>query len=206
MAEVLNVRKRETQGKRRNRRLRAAGEIPAVLYGHGEENLVLAVSGEEFMLALRRGARIVDLKGDVDQRAMIRECQWDTWGQDVMHVDFTRISLHEKITVVVPLELRGEAPGQKEGGSVKHALHQLEIECQADNIIDKVSVSINTLLLDEAITVGDLNMPEGVVPTADPSTVVVSCSIVVELDEEETGEGIEPELIGRKAEDDESED
>jgi len=205
MAEVLNVRKRDTQGKRRNRRLRAAGEIPAVLYGHGEENIVLAISGEEFMLALRRGARIVELKGDVDQRAMIRDCQWDTWGQDVMHVDFTRISLHEKITVIVPLELRGEAPGQKEGGSVKHALHQLEIECQADNIIDKVSVSINTLLLDEAITIGDLDLPEGVVATADPVTIVASCSIVVEREDEELGEGAEPEVIGRKDEDEDAE-
>jgi len=115
MAQVLPVESRETHGKRRNRRLRNVGRIPAVLYGHGLESISLAVPAEELTAVIRHGSRMVSLTGAVSESAFIRDLQWDTWGTHIVHVDFTRISEHEIVEVRVVVELRGEAPGVREG-------------------------------------------------------------------------------------------
>ena len=202
MAEVLNVEVRELLGKRNNRRLRAAGSVPAVLYGHGEKVVNLTVSGTELDLLTRRGQRVVTLAGAVDEQAFIRECQWNVWGTEVIHVDFTRVSEHERVQVVVAIELRGEALGVKQGGVVDHVRHELQIECEIGQIPEKISLNINTLDLDESITVGALELPEGVTALDDASATVVQCAMPLEeRDEEDDGLSAEPEVIGRKAED-----
>jgi ribosomal protein L25 (general stress protein Ctc) len=104
MAQQLAVDSRDTQGKRRNRRLRAAGRVPAILYGHGLENVSLAVDADELASVIRHGSRLVSLAGAVNESAFIRELQWDTWGTHIVHVDFTRISEHEIVEVRVPVE------------------------------------------------------------------------------------------------------
>jgi large subunit ribosomal protein L25 len=78
MAEQMVVENRDQRGKLDNRRLRKSGKIPAVLYGHGLENVCLAVSSEALSLALRHGSRLVDLTGAVSESAFIRDMQWDT--------------------------------------------------------------------------------------------------------------------------------
>jgi large subunit ribosomal protein L25 len=207
MAELLNVERRETRGKRDARRDRRAGKLPAVLYGHGQEAVSLALSAEQFEAALRHGARLVKLAGALDEQAFIREIQWDTWGTHILHVDFTRISEHEKVEVRVAVDIRGEAPGLKAGGVVKQLIHELEIECEATAIPDKLHVNINQLQLGQAITIGQLELPPGIVVLAEPESVVVECAEPVEVVEEAAGapaEG-EPEVIGKKKEEEEEE-
>jgi len=199
---TLNVELREAHGKRINRRLRAIGKVPAVLYGHKEKNVSLSIPVEMLGSAIRRGHRFVQLTGAVREKALIKECQWDTWGKEVLHVDLTRVSEHEKIRVFVSLELRGEAPGTKEGGVVKHQLHEIELECEASAVPEKIEVNINHLELGRAIHVSDLSLPVGSTALTDATLLVVSCSEVVEAAEEETAaiDGSEPEVIGRKKE------
>lgn len=206
--EALNVEARQERGKHKNRRLRSSGRIPATLYGHGKPPVSLAVSSDAVDAIVRRGARMVKLTGAVTESAFIRECQWDTWGTRVMHVDFTRISAHEKVKVEVSVELRGESPGFKAGGTVQHLVHELEVECEAMSIPEKFSVNINHLELDQSITVADLELSDGVAVLAPPETVIVQCILVAEAAEEAVAEGAEaePELIGRKkAEEEEAE-
>ncbi len=208
MSEQLNVELRDTRGKRHARRNRRLGKLPAVLYGHGQEAISLTLSAEQFEAAVRHGTRLVRLTGAVDEQAFIREIQWDTWGTHVLHVDFMRISEHEKVEVRVPVEIRGEAPGLKAGGVIKQLVHELEIECEATAIPDKLHVSVNQLQLGQAITVAQLELPAGIVALADPETVVVECSEPVEMVEEAPtapAEG-EPEVIGRKKEEEEEEE
>ena len=131
MSETLQVTRRETRGKRNARRQRAAGAIPAILYGHGEESISLTLKATEINAAIRHGSRVVDLAGDVADQVLIREVQWDTFGTDVLHVDLTRVAADETITVNVPMELRGVAPGTKEGGVVEHLVNEVEIDCLA---------------------------------------------------------------------------
>ncbi|MCL2118054.1 MAG: 50S ribosomal protein L25 [Planctomycetaceae bacterium] len=209
MVEVatLNVELREAQGKRVNRRLRASGKVPAILYGHKKKCVPLAIPVEMIEAAIRHGNRFVQLSGAVREKALIKECQWDTWGKEVLHVDLTRVGEHEKIRVTVALELRGEAPGTKEGGVVRQQLHEMELECEAASVPEKIEVNINHLELGQVIHVSNLVLPVGSTALTDAGLLVVSCAEAIEKPEEESAsaDGTEPEIIGRKKEDAEEE-
>src|SRR5436189_5414637 len=87
MAETLKVEKRKSFGKRNNERLRRAGRLPAVLYGHGEECVSLTLASDQFETSLRHGAKVVDLHGDAEGKALLQDVQWDVFYQQVLHVD-----------------------------------------------------------------------------------------------------------------------
>ena len=200
MAEQMLVELRDQRGKLNNRRLRRSGKIPAVLYGHGEENVCLDVSAETLSTALRHGSRLVDLTGAVNESAFIRDVQWDTWGTHVLHVDFTRISADEVVEVTLTIELRGEAPGVREGGVVDQLVHQVTIECPAGSIPEKIVVNINNLKLGDTIAVAALELPEGARVLGEPDIVAVQCVLPVEKPEELAAEAApgEPEIIGER--------
>jgi large subunit ribosomal protein L25 len=209
MAEALNVKERKSRGKREARRMRQSGAIPAILYGHGEANRSLVVVADEMSLVVRRGGRVVDLKGAVNEKALIRALQWDTFGTHVLHVDFARVSEHERIEVKVTVELRGQAIGVKDGGVVEHFVHEVEIECEALSIPDKIDLNINDLKIGDSIAASDLHLPPGVKLISDPDIVVVHC-VEARVEEEVgalAGGAAEPEVIGgRKDEDEEAEE
>ena len=96
MSDVLNVESRSEVGTKRNRRLRKTGRIPAVLYGHKEVVLNLAIRREEFVQVLRHGGKLVKLAGGASEDALVREVQWDTYGKNVLHVDLVRVSTSER--------------------------------------------------------------------------------------------------------------
>ena len=201
MAETLNVKERSAGGKRDARRLRRNGSIPAVLYGHGEANKHLVVNADEMSAVVRHGGRVVDLSGDVQEKAFIRELQWDTYGSHVLHVDFARVSEHERIEVKVRVELRGQAAGVKDGGQIEQSVHEFEIECEALSIPEKLELNISDLKIDDQLTAADVPLPPGVVLVSEPEIVVVHCVEVREDEEEEAPAAgtVEPEIIGRKA-------
>ncbi len=123
-----------------------------------------------------------------------------------MHVDFTRVSEHEKVQVQVVLELRGEAPGMKAGGVVKQQIHDVEVECEATAIPDRLYVNINHLELGQSISIAQLELPPGIVVLGDPETLVVECVEPVVVEEEAPAAAeAEPEVIGRKKEEEEGE-
>ena len=206
--EVINASKRESRGKRRNRRMREDGQIPAVLYGHGQESVVLAVSSADMELALRHRAHLVELKGDVNESALLKEVQWDAFGNEVLHVDFTRVDATEAVSVTLQVKVRGDAPGSHHGGVVEQSVRELEIECPANAIPEELTVSINELNLGDSIKAGQVELPAGATLTGDADAVVVACvepSAETAVDEEPSGDA-EPEVIGRKADDDEGND
>jgi large subunit ribosomal protein L25 len=203
MALQLAVQPREAQGKHGNRRLRQSGIIPGVLYGHGLECVPLGVAADALTAAIRHGSRLVSLTGAVTESAFIRDLQWDTWGTHIIHVDFTRISEHEIVEVRVHVELRGEAPGVREGGVVVQHIHEVEIACPASVIPEKLAVNINHLALNQSILLSALVLPEGAkILAADMAATVVECIVPVEMPEEGAAEAVpgEPEIIGAKAE------
>ena len=205
MAETLNVEVRPAGGKRDAKRLRQAGSVPAILYGHGEKSVSLTVKAEQFASALRHGSRMVELSGGVNESALIRELQWDVYGTHVVHIDFARVSKDERIEVTVTVELRGAAPGIKAGGVVQHLVHEVEIECLAAAIPEKIQVNVNHLELLGTITNADLKLPEGAKLLSDPEAICVQCVEPAEEVEESglPGEGAEPEVIGAKKDEEE---
>ena len=208
MSEVLKVQSRSVHGKRAIRRLRESGSTPAVLYGHGEANLSLQAAADDVAAVVRHGARVVDLEGAANEKAFIRALQWDTFGTHVLHLDLTRVSADERVHVRVSIELRGEAAGVKQGGVLHHHLHEVEIDCLAIAIPEKLTLRVAGLAIGGELAVKDLEVPAGVTVLTDADEVVVECA-EPKAEEEAAptiGEGAEPEVIGRKAAEEESED
>jgi large subunit ribosomal protein L25 len=210
MAEMLQVESRKNQGKRNSKRLRLSGKIPAVVYGHGEASVSVAVASEAMAAAVRHGSRVVQLQGAVSDSALIRELQYDAFGSEILHVDFARVSADERVEVKVRLEIKGQAAGAKEGGIVEHLIHEVEIECPVSAIPDKLVVNVSDLKLDGEIMVNQVLLPEGVKMLSDGDQVAVHCIKPKEEGEEGAaavaGEGAEPELIRKeKPADDEEE-
>lgn len=208
MSDILNVEKRSDTGTLRMRRLRAGGRIPAVLYGHGLEVINLSADAREVNRIVSHGAHIVKLAGGLSESALIKEVQWDAVGTDVVHLDLARIDETEAVDVEITLELRGEAPGLAEGGIVRLMVHEVEIRCAANELPDHLEIRLNDLHLNQNITAADLHLPPSASLLVDPHLVLVTCEMPQALAEDgaEAADTAEPEIIGRKAGDDETED
>jgi large subunit ribosomal protein L25 len=199
MNDTLEVTLRKTTGSSEARRLRRSGMVPAILYGHGEPCVGLAAKREAVEAAVRHGSRVVELKGAVKTSALIREMQWDTFGVEPLHVDFVRVSASDRIRVKVPVDLKGECPGQRAGGIVNLVLHEIEVECKADHVPEKVHALVGHLEVGHVIKVRDLELGEGVRAVPDAEDTVVTCMMPGKKAAEEAAVPAEPEIIGRKA-------
>ena len=187
-------------------RLRREGKVPAVLYGHGQPVLNLSLGSDEVKALVRHGARVVDLEGAVAEKAFVRELQWDTWGREVLHLDLARVSADERVTVEVQVELKGDAPGVKDGGVIDFVTHSVEIECLVVSIPEKLILRLGGLKLDSHLNADSIELPQGATLVSDPTTTIVSCAKPMEVSEGGAGDGAEPEVIGKKAGDEAAED
>ena len=201
MVETLEVSKRESRGKRNARRGRAEGRIPAILYGHGGPSISLSIDSVKITSAVQRATHLVELSGDVQENALIRDIQWNPFGNEILHIDFTRVDAGERIQVTVLLELRGVAPGTKMGGIVNQQLHELLLECPAMAIPEKLEINVNNLELGDSILASSIDLDKEVTLLCEPETILVQCmEPVPDLEDEQVADGnIEPEVIGRKA-------
>ena len=202
MSDVLEVSSRETLGKLNNRRLRAEGIVPAVLYGHGEASVSLKLPADQLRASLRHGAHVVELQGAATGQALLQDVQWDTFQRHILHVDLLRVDAKELVKVEVPIVLRGQAPGESEGGVVEFLLHSIEIETSVASVPDNLHMSVNDLHLGESLKAADLeDMPAGGTVVGDADAVIVQCvepKVVAEEEQEVADGGAEPEVIGAK--------
>ena len=213
MAESVRLvgKPREGRGKRAAKSLRKQGLLPAVVYGHGEATLSIMLPLTEVERAVRHGARVVDLEADgKEEKALIREVQWDHLGKDMLHVDFARVAADERIVLSIPIELKGVAPGVSAGGALDQPIHALPIECLAISVPDSIRVNIQTLQIGDVVHVKDLILPPEVKAMADPDAVVVQITAPIAAPEEaaapaEGAEQAEPEVIGRQKTEEEEE-
>lgn len=204
-SETIKVVKRTEVGSNASKRLRATGQVPAILYGHGEENINLSVRADAIQNVVKHGTKLLSLTGDISDTAILREVQWDAFSVDILHVDLYRVSVGEAVEVTLPVHLRGEAPGVSEGGQMGFITHELTINCPAANIPEFIEVDISKLHLGQAIHANEVKLPEGA------SMVTVGGQVVVQVarpshsaDETELTPATEPELIRKekpKAED-----
>ena len=174
MMENIEVQSRSGVGSRAVARLRGQGLIPAVLYGHGEANVCLAVKREALDGLIKHGPKLVNLTGAAKDTAILREVQWDTYATEILHVDFARVSASEMVTITLPVELHGEAPGLNEGGQLRFATHELTIACPAVRIPESIRVTISQLGLGQAIHAGEVTLPEGAKMITPNEVVVVT--------------------------------
>lgn len=191
MAEVVQVQRRDGRlGTTASRRLRKAGSIPAVLYGHKQGNEHLVIDQKAVEAILRHHSKIVELQGAVNETALISDLQFDPLGIEVLHVDLQRVDMNERVTVNVPVQFKGEAQGAKMGGIAIENAHEVEVTCPAVAIPDFVTLNITTVKIGEHRSAGDLSLPENV-ELATPAETVVYHVEAVRVAEE--SEGTEPE-------------
>ncbi len=209
MAEnlILKVEPRQTKGGRAAARLRKQGFVPGVIYGHKENTESVTVNLVDLQTILRQHGRTLDIveKGK-KETVLIQEIQHDHLGKEILHIDFRRVAADEMITIIVPVELRGIAPGAS-SGVLDQPLHTVHIQCSALKIPESIRISIDKLMLGDVIHVRELVLPEGVTVLDDKEAVVVriKAHTVEVLPTTLPGEstGAEPEIITakKKAED-----
>jgi large subunit ribosomal protein L25 len=158
----LNAKARKATGKGAARKARAAGNIPAVLYGPGEEPLALEIQGPEFMRIYHGGHGenvLVDLKVDATEskKVLFREVQRDPVTESVLHVDFYHVSLTKLIKVNVPVHLEGTPVGVKvDNGVLQFVMREVEIECLPTDIPEHLTLDVSGLQIHQAVHVSDL--------------------------------------------------
>jgi large subunit ribosomal protein L25 len=212
MAESVQLAIQTREGKQGSaaaKRLRKKGLLPGVIYGHKEATIHVALSHDDFVNALRHGARLVELKGaGKAESALVQDVQWDYLGKDVLHVDFRRVSRDERVVITVPVHLRGIAPGVAGGGVLDQPLHTLQIECLVTAVPESIRVAINELQIGSALHVRDLKLPEGTKAMDDPDAIVVQVSApqAEPTPGAAPAESAEPEVIGRQAKAEEGEE
>src|SRR3954452_716725 len=138
----MTAQPRAELGSRANKRLRDRGLVPGVVYGHKEAVVPVTLPRKELVGHLNHGAHVFDLAFDGrSEKVLVKEVQYDHLGIEVIHVDFARVSLDERVEVTVPIELKGE-PNTDEGGVVTQVINELEVECLVTDIPDKIVVNI----------------------------------------------------------------
>ncbi|MBC8105931.1 MAG: 50S ribosomal protein L25 [Anaerolineae bacterium] len=202
-AAQIQATKREQLGSSANKRLRDAGHLPGVVYGHKEAVIPVTLPKKEVVNYLNKGAHLFDLTLDgKSEKVLIKEVQYDHLGLEVIHVDFARVSLDEKVEVTVPLELKGTPKGEEEGAVLMQTVNELELECLVTDIPDKIVANVTEMAKDSVLHIKDLKLPPGVRCLQDEDLIVAT---VKEIEEETTAEPgaegtAEPEVIGRKKE------
>jgi len=202
-APQIQASKREQLGSRANKRLRDAGHLPGVVYGHKEAIIPVTLPKKEVVNHLNKGAHLFDLTLDGKaEKVLVKEVQYDHLGLEVIHVDFARVSLDEKVEVTVPLELKGTPKGEEEGAVLQQIVNELELECLVTDIPDKIVANVTEMVKDSVLHIKELKLPPGVRCLQDEDLIVATVKeIEEEVAPEAAAEGsAEPEVIGRKKE------
>jgi large subunit ribosomal protein L25 len=194
----LQAETRTEFGKGAARRVRRAGRIPAVMYGHGTEPVHISLPGHATMLALKVQNALLDLEiAGADQLALVKDVQRDVVRGHIEHVDLVVIRRGEKVTVDVRVHVEGEAAPDT---MVNLEAQTIELEALATNIPEQVTVDVRGLQAGTQIHASDLKLPEGATLSADPELLIVNVTqaqsaeaLEAELSEAEAEAGIEPE-------------
>ena len=216
----LNAKVRTARGKGVARKLRAAGEFPAVIYGHGREPQSLSINARDFgKLAerIRLTSTVIELAIDGKvAKTIIREVQRHPLNREMIHVDFQELVAGEKINVSIPLRFVGTPEGVKTGGGIlEEIMHTVHVSVDPSNIPDHIDVDVTALTIGHSLHISDLKLPEGVEVTDDMEqtiAVVAAPKAEEEVAPAATAEGAvapeaapEPELIRKPKPDEEGE-
>jgi large subunit ribosomal protein L25 len=204
-ANQLRAEPRDSFGKGAARKIRAAGKIPAVIYGHGTDPQHVTLPGHQVGLILRKANQVLDLDiSGKSQLALVKDVQKDPVRQIIEHLDLIVVRKGEKVTVDVPVHVEGESAS---GTTAAQDANTLSLEAEATHIPERIIVNIEGLEAGTQILAKDLTLPEGSTLISDPDTLVINVTAEAEQDlgeveavEAAEGEAAEGEAVEAAAE------
>ena len=197
---TVNVRLREQTGKNANRRLRAAGEIPAVVYGGSADAAAIRVDGRRVLSLIREGGEnavfLLQLEGTEQTRhTMIRDLQWNPLTGALVHIDFQRVKMDQEVQVSVPVEIVGTPEGvRNEGGLLEFVTREVAVVCLPGDIPVSIPLDVWPLHVGQHVEAGQLSLPDAVALVDEETKVIVSVA-AARVIEEEDEEAEEDELL-----------
>ncbi len=196
----IEVKTREEFGKNSNRRLRAGGQIPAVLYGPGGETVAIQIERRKVEEVFRHGATentIFLLKreeSDQERHARIRELQTNAVSREILHIDFQRVLMDQMMRLTIPVHPVGTPKGvSDEGGVMDQVTREVEVECLPGDIPEEIQVDVTGLAIGDHLEAGSLTLPKGVELIEEADRVIISIAYPVRIEEPEEDED---ELLG----------
>ncbi len=210
---VLRSTKRDRLGTRYARRVREAGGLPGVVYGHGQAPVHVAIEAKDALLHINAGEKVFSLKmdSDADETVLLKDVQFDYLGTNIIHVDLARVDLNEMVEVQAHVRLVGESDAMKEAGAILlHPTNSIEIRCRVTDIPEHIELDISELEIGHSLHASDLKLPSGFELASDPDDVLANIVIKQEVEEpaegaEVVGEGEGPEVITEKKDESDSE-
>src|SRR5690625_756333 len=212
MPITIKAKQREDLRKSVTKKIREAGQIPAVVYGKDKDSTPISVDSMDLIRTVREEGRNAIISLDVEDGqtvdVMLHEYQMHPIKDEVIHADFYMIDLTEEMDVEVPLRLEGEAQGSKDGGILQQPLYELQVRAKPHAIPEEITVDITNLEIGDSLAIADL-------PTAaeyeflDESETTIATVLPPEAEEEteeEADVSLEPELVGADEEEEEAEE
>lgn len=203
---TINAVVRERTGTRYAARIRAEKKIPAVIYGHKQDPVHVAVDAKEMIALLHHNAHLIEVSvADKSEPCLVKDIQWDHLGKNIIHVDLARVNLSEEVEIEIEIELVGDAIGLKEAGAMlDQASSTVEVKCRADAIPEHLTHDVSGMGVGDSLLVSGLTLPAGVTAVSDPDTLIAHLTISKageEADAEEAAAAEQPEVIGGKPDD-----
>ncbi len=204
----LKAQIRERTGSKYAEEVRKQGLIPAVVYGHKEEAVAIALNAHNFVEGLHHGHRLIDVKiGKKSQKMLVKDLQYDYLGKNIIHVDLMRVDVTETVRVTVPIEFKGQVSSSQAGAIIEEHVDRLEVECKVADIPENIVVSVKEMEVGDSVHAADIVLPEGVKLVSAPSTLVATCGLVaaaVSAEAVEAEAPAAPEVIGEEEKEEES--
>jgi large subunit ribosomal protein L25 len=200
---TLEATTRESRGKNEARRLRAAGRIPAVLYGGADGAVALSVDPKVLSRILHSESGVnsiisLDVQGQGVTQVLVKEFLLEPIKHSMLHADFYRLQMDKAITVTVSIVLKGEPKGVKiQGGVVDFPGREVEVECLPGDIPENLTVEISELMIGQGVRLKDLATGAKWTPVSDPDTLIVHviAAKVEEAPAEVAAATAEPEVL-----------
>lgn len=177
------------------RKIREAGQIPAIVYGKTTESKPVAIDSIQLLKTIREEGKntIIDLNVDgSSQNVMLSDMQTDPLKNEVIHVDFQIVDMKADIEVNVPIQLIGEAQGVKDGGVLQQSTHEITISAKPGDIPQTIEVDISNLAVNEALLLKDVVKNGGYTFIQDGDLVIASILPPQQEEEIDSGEEQEP--------------
>ena len=210
---LLKAEVRTKTGTKDAARIRKQGRVPATVYGHKETPTSLSLDAHDFVQGLHQGHRFMEIEIEGKPEPMIvKDLQYDHFGRHVVHVDFMRVDVTERVKVQVPIELKGMAKGTQEGGIIEEHAGRLEVECLVANIPDTIVVNVKDVGVGDVLHASVIDLPDGVDLVSPVETLLVTCHMKAaaisaeegEVEEEPAVTASGPEVITEKKTDESS--